>query len=76
MSLESMISGLSQSEKLMAMDLIWRDLSRSAEGYVSPQWHERVIADRLKNPETGARLELDEARTEIKAQFDARRTQD
>ena len=75
MSLESMISGLSQTEKLEAMDLLWRELSRVPSDYVSPEWHERILADRLANPEPGKPLPLSEAKSEVKERLDARRTQ-
>ena len=76
MTLESIISGLSHSEKLAAMDLLWRDLSREPSKYVSPEWHERIIVDRLANPAPGKSLTLNDAKTEVKERLDARRTQD
>ncbi len=75
MTLESILSGLSHSEKLAAMDLLWRDLSREPSRYVSPEWHGRIIADRLANPEPGERLTLRDAKAEVKERLDARRTQ-
>jgi hypothetical protein len=74
MTLESLINGLTHDEKLAAMDLLWRDLSRVPSQYVSPEWHERVIADRLTNPAPGERLGLGDAKVEVKKQLDARRT--
>ena len=47
MTLEAMLSGLSHSEKLVARDLLWRDLSREPNKYLSPKWHERIIATRM-----------------------------
>ena len=75
MTLEAMLSGLSHSEKLAAMDLLWRDLSRHPSQYVSPEWHERIIADRLANPDPGKSLPLTDAKAEVKERLDARRTQ-
>ena len=75
MSLESMISGLSHTEKLEAMDLLWRELSREPSRYVSPEWHERILADRLENPDPGKPLPLNQAKSEVKEELDARRTQ-
>ena len=75
MSLESMISGLSHTEKLEAMDLLWRELSREPSRYVSPEWHERILADRLANPDPGKPLPLHQAKSEVKEELDARRTQ-
>ncbi len=73
MSLEAMIGGLSHEEKLAAMDLIWRDLASDSSSFVSPEWHKRVLADRLKNPAAGEALPLTEAKAEIKEAIDARR---
>ena len=74
MTIETLLSGLSTSEKLDAMDILWRDLSNTAAGYVSPEWHGRVLAERLSNPSTGARLPLADSIREVKERLDARRT--
>jgi len=73
MSLETMIGSLSRDEKLVVMNLIWEDLSADPQSFVSPQWHQRIIADRLSSPAPGPALPLDEARAEIKDAMDARR---
>jgi hypothetical protein len=73
MSLETMIGSLSRDEKLAAMDLIWQDLASDPESFASPKWHERVVADRLKNPAPGQALPLTEAKAEIKEGIDASR---
>lgn len=73
MSLETMIGGLSRDEKLVVMDLIWRDLTSESQLLTSPKWHERVIADRLRDPAAGHALPLTEAKAEIKDTIDARR---
>ena len=75
MSIESILSGLTHGEKLAAMDLLWRDLSSEPLKYVSPEWHERVLADRLANPASGEPLTLDDAKAEVKDRLNARRTQ-
>lgn len=75
MTLESLLNGLTHDEKLAAMDLLWRDLSREPGRYVSPEWHERVIAERLTNPALGERLGLGDAESAVRKQLDARRTQ-
>lgn len=75
MTLEAMLSGLSHSDKLAAMDLLWRDLSRDPARYVSPEWHERILATRLATPNPGKPLPLGDAKTEITQRLDARRTQ-
>ncbi len=73
MSLEAIIGNLSRDEKLTAMDLIWRDLAADSQSFVSPEWHETIIADRLENPDPGQALPLAEAKAEIKEAIDARR---
>lgn len=73
MSLETLIGGLNRDEKLAAMDLIWRDLAADSQSFVSPEWHERIIADRLDNPNPVQALPLADAKAEIKEAIDARR---
>ena len=74
MTIETLLSGLSTSEKLDAMDILWRDLSNTAGGYISPEWHGRVLAERLANPSMGARLPLADSIRDVKERLDARRT--
>ena len=74
MTIETFLSALSISEKLDAMDILWRDLSSNALGYVSPEWHGRVLTERLANPSSGARLPLVDAIKDVKERLDARRT--
>jgi hypothetical protein len=73
MTLEAMIGTLSRDEKLAVIDLIWRDLAADSRAFVSPEWHDKVIADRLVNPAPGPALPLAEAKAEIKEALDARR---
>jgi len=74
MSLETMIGSLSRDDKLTAMDIIWQDLTSDPQSFVSPKWHERVVADRLKNPAVGRALPLAEAKAEVKEAIDASKT--
>jgi hypothetical protein len=74
MSLETLLGSLSHDEKLAAMDLLWEDLSADPGLFVSPQWHERVLADRLANPAPGSPLGIAAAKAEVKKSPDARRT--
>ena len=74
LTIESLLSGLSTNEKLDAMDILWRDLSNTPAGYESPEWHGRVLAERLANSSTGARLPLADAIRDVKERLDARRT--
>ena len=72
MTLETMIGTLSRDEKLAAIDLIWRDLAVDSQSFVSPEWHEKVIADRLDNPVSVPSLPLAEAKGEIKEAISGR----
>ena len=72
--IETLLSGLSTSEKLDAMDILWRDLSYTAASYVSPDWHGSVLAERLANPSTGSRLPLADSIRDVKERLDARRS--
>ncbi len=47
MTLEAMINGLTQDEKIVAMELLWRDLSRRPADVLSPKWHGEVLAERM-----------------------------
>ena len=74
MSLTTFIGNLSHDEKLAAMDILWEDLSANPGLFVSPQWHERVLAERLAAPTPGNALGLAAAKAEVKKAIDARRT--
>jgi hypothetical protein len=71
MTVETLIGALSQSEKLLAMELIWQDLSRNAADLVSPNWHDTVVNQRLDNPMPGDSLNLEDAFREIQGWRDA-----
>lgn len=74
MTIESIIGALSTDEKIVAMDLLWRDLSATSSKYVSPSWHQRVLAERLSNPDSGPRLGLDATEAEVRKALDEYRT--
>jgi hypothetical protein len=65
MSVEAFIESLSRSDKLVAMELIWRDLTADPSSVESPAWHDSVVHDRLANPLPDAPLGLKEAFDEI-----------
>ena len=72
---ETLLMNLTVGEKLAAMDLLWRDLSRSPSVYASPDWHGPVLADSVANPADGARLSLDDARCDVEERRNPIRTQ-
>ena len=67
MSLENMLSSLSQTEKLAAINILWRDLSANPAQFVSPDWHGEVLAERSKMIESGnaAWLTVDELQARL-----------
>ncbi len=75
MSLETMLATLTPSEKLVAMNILWRDLSATPAEFASPNWHGDVLADRIANPSKEPRLPIDAAIDDVKDRLNARRTQ-
>ena len=76
MSLETILSALTPSEKLAAMEILWRDLSTTPTQVASPDWHGDVLRDRIANPSPGPRMGIDEAFDDVKDRLNARRTKD
>ena len=74
MSLENLLSSLSPSEKLEAMNILWRDLSVNSAEFSSPDWHGEVLEDRVANPSDEPRLPIDAALEDVRARLNARRT--
>lgn len=46
-------------EKVQAMEALWDDLCRRAEGVESPEWHANVLAERHAACEHGEELSED-----------------
>jgi hypothetical protein len=44
---------MTKVEKLNAMEALWQDLSRHAEQFESPDWHEEVLNERDLRVATG-----------------------
>ena len=74
MSLETLLGKLTRDEKLEAMELLWEDLTADPRSFVSPLWHEPLLADRLANPAPGDPRGLAEAHAEVKESLNAGRT--
>jgi hypothetical protein len=47
------IERMSTAEKLQAMELLWRSMSREPDKLESPAWHGKVLAQRLARVEAG-----------------------
>ena len=50
---ESQIQSMSTTERLQAMELLWRSFSGSEDKLPSPDWHGEVLAERLAKVEAG-----------------------
>ncbi len=71
MTVETFIESLTRSEKLLAMELIWRELSYSENAIESPEWHDEVVRKRLQSPAPGESLGLQESLEEIQGRRNA-----
>ena len=47
------------AEKLRAMESLWADLSRNAEKFESPAWHESVLKERDEKIRSGEETFID-----------------
>lgn len=74
MTVEAFVAGLSRPEKLLAMELIWRDLRTDGNTLESPSWHDDEVNRRLANPLAGKALGLKEAFEEIQGWRNDRKT--
>lgn len=74
MSLESMLAALTPSEKLAALDLLWRHFSERPAEFPSPAWHGAVLDARLAQPSAEPSLPLQAAFEDVRERLHARRT--
>jgi len=47
------IERMTVTERLQAMELLWRSLATTPDKLVSPAWHKKVITKRLAKIESG-----------------------
>ena len=50
---------MTTEEKLRAMDALWADLSRNADGFESPAWHANVLREREERIAAGKEPSVD-----------------
>jgi hypothetical protein len=50
---EAEIKSMSLTERLQAMELLWRSFSDSEDEVTSPDWHGEVLSERLAKVEAG-----------------------
>ena len=75
MSIENILSSLSTSEKLDAMNFLWQDLSENPNLLPSPEWHRDVVVERSNNPSSEPTQPLNEAIETARSRLNARRSQ-
>jgi hypothetical protein len=61
------LNEMTTADKLAVMELLWDDLSRTAEDIPTPAWHGEVLADRQREIDEGKGkfLPLEEFRQDI-----------
>jgi hypothetical protein len=47
------IEQMSRTEKVQAMELLWRSMSATPDKVESPGWHKKILAKRLAKVEAG-----------------------
>lgn len=73
--IQNLLSRLSVSEKLAAIDFLWSELEPDLDEFPSPVWHGDVLRERLANPSVEPPVALDEAMARIKARVHASKNQ-
>ncbi len=58
-------------EKLRAMEALWADLSRSADSFGSPSWHDEVLRERDRLIAEGGEVPIEwaEAKRQLRERF-------
>lgn len=66
------IAQMSKKEKLLIMEAIWADLSRTDTEVESPEWHEDALRETEQRYVAGQKrlVEWDEAKEELRKEFD------
>ena len=66
------IAQMSREEKLLMMEALWADLSRTDSDVESPKWHEAVLNETDNRLAAGEEklLDWDEAKRDLRKRFD------
>lgn len=66
------IRELPRAEKLKLMEALWEELSRPAEGFKSPAWHKKALAETEQRLKEGQEQVLDwaAAKKELRTKFE------
>ena len=65
MTVDAIVGRMTKAEKLLAMELIWRDLSASPGEFESPSWHGEIIAERLERSDSSSGIEWETAKADL-----------
>ena len=65
----SQIEKMSVTERLQAMDQLWDSLTRDGDEIPSPDWHQKILADRKARAQSGEAkfLTLAELRSRLRS---------
>jgi hypothetical protein len=66
------LNQLTRAEKVMAMEALWRDLSRDEDPLASPAWHGEELAATHKRVAAGEEqfVDWESAKTELRKRFE------
>ena len=74
MTVETIISSLSQEDRRSALELLWASIDRDSDQYTAPAWHSDVLAERLNNPSQTPSLPLKEAMDDVRQRVNERKS--
>lgn len=69
MHVKEIIASLSLAEKQLAFEILRLELDAAVEEFVSPDWHEEVLATRLADPDSAPPTPFRDAIAEIRAEL-------
>ncbi|NOQ37207.1 MAG: acyl-protein synthetase [Methylococcaceae bacterium] len=59
MSVSIPLETMTVEEKILAMELIWENLSAQASNIITPKWHEDILGEREKALQQGIEQPID-----------------
>ncbi len=68
MSIDLPLDKMTLADKLEAMEKLWADLSQTPTELPSPSWHADILAERLRQAESGnvKFIDLEDAMAEVR----------
>ncbi|MFN7876772.1 MAG: addiction module protein [Pirellula sp.] len=74
MTVETIISSLSQEDRRSALELLWASIDHDSDKFAPPDWHSDVLAERLNNPSQTPSLPLKEAMEDVRRRVNERQS--